>query len=272
MKKVGVIGANGMLGDVLSEYFRNKAYNVESITRREFNIAEENIKNLDSVVKSLDFVVNCVGIIKPRIAETPIEEVLKVNSIFPMNLARLCNRYEKPCFHVTTDCVYSGKKGKYTELDYFDAEDVYGLSKNAGDMTDCMVIRTSLIGEERNTLRSLLSWVKSQKGKTINGYTNHYWNGVTTLYFAEIIETILKKDLYAKGIYHIFSKEIVSKFELIEMINKIYSLGITVNKFKAPESCDRSLSSEKELCNKIVRKSLRIQIEEMKTFFENYVK
>ena len=268
MKKIGVIGANGMLGYAVSEYFKHKRYNVEPVTRREFDIAKDNIENLDSVVKSSDFVVNCAGVIKPRIAETPIEEILKVNSIFPRNLANVCNRYEKPCFHITTDCVYSGKKGKYIESDYFDAEDVYGLSKNGGDITDCMTLRTSFIGEEKNTSRSLLSWVKSQKGKIIKGYTNHYWNGVTTLYFAEIIETILKKDLYEKGIYHIFSEEVVSKLELIGMINEIYGLEITINKFETPELCNRSLFSEKKLCEKVVRKLLSTQIEEMKTFFE----
>lgn len=267
MKKAVVIGANGMLGYAVSEYFKHKEYSVEPVTRRKFDIAKENIKKLDSMVKSSDFVVNCAGVIIQRIAGTPIEEVLKVNSTFPRNLAKLCNRYDKLCFHVTTDCVYSGKKGKYTESDYFDAEDVYGLSKNAGDITDCMVLRTSFIGEEKNTSRSLLSWVKSQKGKTINGYTNHYWNGVTTLYFAEIIETILKKDLYEKGLFHIFSNDVVSKFELIEIINEIYNWEIKINKFETPELCDRSLASEKKLCKKVVRKSLRTQIEEMKTFF-----
>lgn len=270
--KVLVLGGIGMLGYAVSEYFKHNGYYVESITRKEFNIEKDSIKQLENAVKYSDFVINCAGVIKPRISETSIEDILRVNAIFPRNLAKLCNRYEKPCFHITTDCVYSGKKGKYIESDCFDAEDIYGLSKNAGDITDCMVLRTSIIGEEKNTSRSLLSWVKSQKGKTINGYINHYWNGVTTIYFAEIIETILKKGLYEKGIFHIFSKEIVSKFKLLNLINEIYDLGITINRFETPEPCNRSLSSEKDLCKKVVKKSFKKQIKEMKIFFKSVVK
>ena len=272
MKSVFVIGANGMLGYAVSEYFKRNDYSVESITRKEFDIAKDGIEQLESTVKNVDFVVNCAGIIKPRIAETPIEDILKVNSIFPRNLARLCNKYEKPCFHITTDCVFSGKRGMYTESDYFDAEDVYGLSKCAGDIADCMVLRTSIIGEEKNSSRSLLEWIRSEKGNTVNGFTNHLWNGVTTLYLAEIIENILNLNLYEPGIFHIYSDKIVSKFELLGMVNEIYDLGITINRFETSQSCDRSLSSEKDICKKVVKKSLKAQVEEMKRFFEGIQK
>lgn len=269
MERILVIGANGMLGYAVSEYFNRNKYYVEEITRKEFDIAKSGIELIENTIKNADFVINCAGVIKSRIDDTPIEDILKVNAIFPRNLAKLCNSYEKPCFHITTDCAFSGKSGKYTESSYFDAEDVYGLSKCAGEIADCMVLRTSIIGEEKGNSRCLLEWVRSNKGKTVNGFTNHLWNGVTTVYLAEIIENILKQKLYTPGIYHIFSDRIVSKFELLQIINEIYSLGITINSFETPEPCDRSLSSEKELCNKVVKKSLRIQIEELKKFFES---
>ena len=204
MKNSLIIGAKGMLGYAVFRYFENKRYEVMPFTRKEFDIAKDSIEKLDNAVRKCDFLVNCAGVIKPRIAAMSIEDVLKINSIFPRNLAKLCNKYGKYCFHITTDCVYSGKKGKYTELDYFDAEDIYGLSKNAGDISDCMTLRTSIIGEEKDSARSLLSWVKSQESKTIKGFTNHYWNGITTLYFAELVEKILEKSRYEKGIFHIF--------------------------------------------------------------------
>lgn len=268
MKSVLVIGANGMLGYAVSEYFKLSNYHVECITRKQFDIAKDNIEQLESVVKDVDFTVNCAGIINIRTAEVPIEEVLKVNSVFPRNLARLCKKFRKSCFHITTDCAFSGKRGLYTEFDYLDAEDVYGLSKCGGETTDCMTLRTSIIGEEQNASRSLLEWAKSQKGKTVNGFTNHLWNGVTTLYLAQIIEDILNLNLYEGGIFHVFSDEIVSKFELLSMINQIYDLGITINRFETPQSCNRSLSSEKDLCKRVVKISLRTQIEQMKKFFE----
>ena len=121
MKSVLVIGANGMLGYAASEYFKRSNYYVESITRKEFDIAKDGIEELENIVKNIDFAVNCAGIINKRISEFPIEDVLRVNAIFPRNLAKLCGKYEKLCFHITTDCVFSGKRGMYTESDYFDA-------------------------------------------------------------------------------------------------------------------------------------------------------
>lgn len=267
MKSVLVIGANGMLGYAVSEYFKLSNYRVESITRKQFDIGNDNIEQLESVVKNVDFAVNCAGIINTRTSEFPVEEVLKVNSVFPRNLARLCKKCQKFCFHITTDCAFSGKRGLYMESDYFDAKDVYGLSKCGGETPDCMTLRTSIIGEEKNASRSLLEWAKSQKGKTVNGFTNHLWNGVTTVYLAQIIGDIHNQKLYEGGIFHIFSNEIVSKFELLSMINQIYDLGITINRFETPQSCNRSLSSEKDLCGKVVKISLREQIEQMNKFF-----
>ena len=267
MKNILVIGANGMLGYAVTEYYLLKEYNVKPLTINEFDITKDPMEKLESFLENIEVVINCAGIIKPLISKFSIEYILRVNSIFPRNLAKVCNKNDILCFHITTDCVYSGKKGNYNENDYFDATDIYGMTKNSGDINDYMTLRTSIIGEEKGQGRSLLEWARGQAGREVNGFINHYWNGITTLYFAEIIETILKKDLYSKGIFHIFSKEIVCKFELLEMINEIYDLKIIINKVETTELCDRSLSSEEDLCKNIVRKSLRKQIEEMKSFF-----
>lgn len=269
MKSVLVIGSNGMLGYAVSEYFKRRNCHVECITRKQFDIAGDSIEKLNPIAKTVDFAVNCAGIINKRISEFAVEDILKVNSVFPQNLAKLFDRHRKACFHITTDCVFSGNRGLYTESDYFDAEDVYGLSKCGGDMAECMVLRTSIIGEEKNNSRSLLEWTRSQSGNMVNGYINHLWNGVTTIYLAEIIDNIQELNLYESGIFHIFSDPVVSKFELLCMINEVYDLQLTINRFETSRSCDRSLTSEKDLCKKVVKKSLKIQIEEMKRFFEH---
>lgn len=268
MSDIVVIGANGMLGYAVSEYFAANGYSVKRMTRNDFDISKDDISELEPFLAGATAVINCSGIIKQKIADHSIEEILKVNSIFPINLAKLSDKLKVQCFHITTDCVYSGKKGGYTESDLFDAEDVYGMSKNAGDTDLCMTLRTSIIGEEKSHFTSLLSWVKSQKGKTINGYLDHFWNGVTTLYLAEIIHEIIKSNLYQKGIFHIHSKEVVSKYELTVMINKVYGLGIKINRFETNEPCDRSLKSEKGLSGLLVKKDLKTQITELKSFFD----
>jgi dTDP-4-dehydrorhamnose reductase len=267
MKKVIVIGANGMLGHAVTEYFGYIGYRVEPITRQVFDIARDSIEKLDVFFKGADFVINCAGVIKSRISNVSIEDVLKVNSNFPKDLARLCNINEIPCFHISTDCVFSGKRGLYTEYDYCDAEDVYGLSKYAGDTSDCMVLRTSIIGEKASDPSGLLEWFRNEREHTVNGFVNHLWNGITTVYFAEVIKDILDLGLYEHGIFHIFSDKVVSKFELLSLINIIYRLDIKIKKLETDNPCNRSLSSKKDLCSIIVRKPLGTQISEMERFW-----
>jgi len=271
MKKVKkdflVIGANGMLGYGVSEYFKRKRKTVIEIIRKEFDIAKDPIKKLEKYVKSARVVINCAGVIKPQIEKNKIEDVLKINGLFPWNLAKLCLKQKVECFHITTDCVFSGKKGKYAENDFVDADDLYGLSKASGDTPLCMTLRTSIIGKEKRKKRSLFEWVLSQKNKEVNGFMNHQWNGVTTVYLAEVIEMILNRKLYKSGVFHIYSPKTVSKYGLVKMINKVYKLKMIVNKISAPEIIDRTLRSNYDLSQKLVKKPIQQQIEEMKDFF-----
>lgn len=262
-----VIGSTGMLGRAVSKYFRRKKISVTSLSRPQFDIISDPIEKLNRYIENVDTVINCAGIIKPLINKTTIENVLQVNSIFPQNLSKILNKKNIQCFHIATDCVFSGNKGNYTEEDIYDADDIYGMTKSAGDSTECMTLRTSIIGEEKGKALSLLEWARSHKNKSVNGYINHFWNGVTTVYLAEIIETIMNNDLYKKGIYHIFSKETVTKYELLRIISQVYRLNLNVNKHKAEIPVNRSLSSKHKLAHSVVRKSLSRQIVEMKRFF-----
>jgi dTDP-4-dehydrorhamnose reductase len=269
MEKILVIGSNGMLGYAVSEYFASKNYNVVKLSRNDFDIGIEPHENFVKFLDGIDLVINCAGLIKPTIGNFPIEQAIRVNSIFPRNIALMTKARNIKCFHITTDCVYSGKKGNYNESDLFDADDLYGMTKNAGENKDCMVLRTSIIGEEKNNSRSLLEWAKSQKGKEVNGFTNHLWNGVTTLYLAEIIENILKNNLYKEGIFHIHSPNTVNKFELLNLFNDIYQLNyLKINPVEAKDKIDRTLSSVYDLTKNVCTKKLEEQISEMKNFFE----
>jgi len=266
--KVLVFGAKGMLGYAMHSYFERQGQEVKAMGREDFDIARDPISNIESLVTWSDAVINCAGVIKPLIAKTPIEDVLKVNAVFPRNLANLCERHSKMCFHVTTDCVYSGRKGTYSETDAFDAEDVYGLSKNAGDAADAMVLRTSIVGEEKYAKRSLLEWARSQSGKEVSGFVNHSWNGVTTVFLAEIIETIIKRGLYEKGIFHVHSPQAVTKLELLQIFNEVYDLHLKINAVEASEFCDRTLNSGRPLTQLVCTKPLPTQIQEMRKFFQ----
>jgi dTDP-4-dehydrorhamnose reductase len=265
-ERVLVVGSKGMLGYAVAADLHRAGYSVKCISRGDFDIARDPFERFVPLAESVDIVVNCAGVIKPQIARMPIEDVLRVNTVFPRNLGLLC-RDRIRCYHVTTDCVYSGRKGNYTEEDIFDAEDVYGMSKNGGDTSDAMTLRTSIIGEESGQQRSLLSWAMSQRGNDVNGFTNHRWNGVTTTHLSEVIRNIEEHGLYQHGIFHIHSPEVVTKFELVQLMSDVYGLDLRINPQEAAEASDRSLASVHSLSGRVATKSIRTQLEEMKQFF-----
>lgn len=210
---------------------------------------------------SPDYVINCIGTIKPFMAKDPIASI-RINSIFPRELANACEKVGSKLIHITTDCVYSGAKGNYTEDDPHDALDDYGKSKSLGEPSNCMVIRTSIIGEEIHKNASLLEWAKSQKGKTVNGFLNHLWNGITTTTYAKVVEKIIDNNLYQVGLSHVFSNT-VNKYELLGLFNKSFNLDLTINATNAATPVDRTLSTKKTLCGALNVPSLAEQIDEI---------
>ena len=166
--------------------------------------------------------------------------------------------------HPTTDCVYTGKKGNYVETDVHDNTDIYGVTKSLGELSNAMVIRVSIIGEEKHEGKSLLEWVKSNAGKEIYGYTDHKWNGITCLQYAKIVHTIIVKKMRWCGVRHLFSPDSVSKYELTNIINKIYELDITIHKKDTGTQRDMTLSSVYKQAFKIP--SLEEQIKELVLF------
>ncbi len=267
MRNILILGSNGMLGYGVSEYFKRKGYGAKGITKKEFDVLTSNVSELQPVIKPADAVINCIGVIKPMIEKYSVLDVIKINGVFPRNLSRICKLSKTPLIHITTDCTFSGKKGNYDENDLFDAEDLYGVSKISGEITDAMTLKTSFIGPEKGTKRSLLEWALDQKEKTVNGFTNHRWNGVTTIYFAQIAEKIINEDLYAEGIFHLFSPDTVTKYELVCLFNEIFKLEMTINPVEAKEFCDRSLSSIYPLSQKVSLLTIKEQLTELKKFF-----
>ena len=261
MKKILIFGSNGMLGSYISVYLKTKGYNVYDFNRQDLDISQsdnllKDLKKLlfDYKISSNDIIINCAGMIKQRNDEKI--NFIKVNSLFPLYLATL-SRYDlHKTIHVTTDCVYDGKVGGYDENSKHSATDVYGISKSLGESDRITTIRTSIIGEERFNKKSLIEWVKSQKNQSVNGFTNHIWNGITCLKFAEICEQIISTNQFWMGVKHIFSPNLVTKNELVQIISDVYDLKINVNPFEAPEKIDRSL--------KTIRNSINFQIEDIR--------
>lgn len=272
--KIFVLGYKGMLGRYVYSYLKHKQFDVVGLGRDELDatiIDEETLKSKltnDSIgVKHNDIIINCIGVIKSVVGKYDNTSIIKINSLFPLALSNVCSTLGVKLVCVTTDCVYSGSKGFYDENDLHDCTDVYGKTKSLGEPSNCTVIRTSIIGEEVGQTRSFIEWVKSNKDKTVNGYLNHKWNGVTCLQFSKVIEGMINTNYFWVGTKHLFSPNFVTKCELVEMVSNIYNLNVTINKVNDKHSIDRTLSSIHN--NMFNVPSLEEQVQEQKDFYEN---
>lgn len=269
--KVCIFGSNGMLGTYVSSLLSQNNINVISLTRKEYDLSKIKIHTIKKLFIDLnlqkdDVIINCAGIIPQSSKQHEINNRLyfKINSIFPVILSMICNQLGCKMIHVTTDCVFTGKKGSYNEDDLHDEINDYGTSKSLGELCDATIIRTSIIGEELRNKRSLLEWVKSNAHGEINGYDNHYWNGVTCLQLSFFIKDIIENNKFWKGVKHIYSPRSVSKYELVSMINKIYELDINIKKYNTENNIDKTITSKYEKIFNIP--DLYVQIQEMKNF------
>jgi dTDP-4-dehydrorhamnose reductase len=219
MVKIAILGSTGMLGNAVSDYFLGKENYQVYLSSRDEACEKENHFYFDatnpssSVLPQVDYVINCIGVIKPFMKKG-IENAIVVNSIFPHKFANFCKENNTKLIHITTDCVFSGKTGRYFESSLHDCLDEYGKTKSLGEPNNCMVIRTSIIGQEIKNNVSLVEWARSQKGKEVRGFTNHLWNGVTTTEYAKICDQIIQKNLYKEELYHVYSNY-VNKFQLL---------------------------------------------------------
>jgi dTDP-4-dehydrorhamnose reductase len=261
-----LFGSSGMLGNTIYKYFKFKRlYEVICINRIHFDILKNDTHDLYNLFKIFPencVIINATGLI-PHSGNNNENDYYKINADFPKLLDELCNTFHHTFIHITTDCVFNGKntdiafKG-YTENDVKNEDNMYGTSKALGEeLTNATIIRTSIIGEQDESKinkqnLSLLQWVRSrvssqsplvQSDSVINGYSNHYWNGVTCLRLAELIHKMIEKKLFWIGVRHIFTDKHTSKYELIIYINEIYNLNLTIKKMECPIEINKTLST-----------------------------
>lgn len=259
--KVAILGHTGMLGGMLKRYLEEKYLgnsNIEVICLPStFRVSNDGAARSDLHYylgdRGIDYVVNCIGAIKPRFnSESSNIDEIYTNAIFPRELANWCLQETAMTgnlcrlIHVTTDCVFNGDNGPYDELDEHSASDEYGKSKSLGEPKNSIVIRTSIIGPEWNgNARSLISWFLKQD--KANGYTNHLWNGLTTLELSKCIDKIMFGRYLKDDIYHLFSTD-VTKYELLVKMGKAFGKSsMEITKVEVPEDCDRLLRTVKNL-------------------------
>jgi dTDP-4-dehydrorhamnose reductase len=260
--KILVLGVSGMLGNAVFRYCSEDSQHdvVGSArsdgVRRNFStelaqriVVGTDVDNQDSLALLFarvkpDVVINCVGLIKQLADANDPLQAIPINSLLPHRLARLCDIAGARLIHVSTDCVFSGSKGNYLESDASDAKDLYGRSKFLGevDYPHCITLRTSIIGHELNSAKSLVGWFLAQQG-TVKGYTKAVFSGLPTIELAHVIRDIVLPQPALHGLYHV-AAEPINKFDLLTLVAQAYKKQIDI---VADEqlTIDRSLNAER---------------------------
>ncbi len=246
------------LAQVLCEKFdvwatiRNKFADYEKFNIFEPNKIFENIDVLrfECIKETIlyikpEIVINAVGVIKQLPISKDIINTLEINSVFPHKLNKLAEENGFRLINISTDCVFSGKKGGYTEEDVPDAADLYGKSKNLGEVVseNCLTLRTSIIGRELFTRHSLLEWLLSNEGKTVKGYKNAVFSGFPTIVLAGVVADLITNYKNLNGLYHLSSSPI-NKFDLLNLIKETFRINVEIEPFE-DFYINRSLDSTK---------------------------
>jgi dTDP-4-dehydrorhamnose reductase len=260
--RILILGGDGMLGHQLLRSLKDRhdvritlrlaceRYEGHPLLTEGKPFYEIDARHADSIVRVVtqfrpEAVVNAVGIVKQRPEGKEVIPSIEVNALLPHRLAEACQAVDARLIHLSTDCVFSGRKGKYTEDDVPDAEDVYGRSKLLGEVSErhCITVRTSMIGPELTRKTGLLEWLLSQNGRTIKGFTKAIFSGFPTCELARILEMILVEHPKIHGLYHVASAPI-DKYHLLTLIRDRLGLPVRIEKDSTVE-CDRSLDASR---------------------------
>jgi dTDP-4-dehydrorhamnose reductase len=273
--KVAILGSTGMLGaitldsfvasndfDIIGTYRSEKEAQpfIKKYPQVEFRMLDAETTSIEDIAKAINgtqWVVNAIGIIKPYIHDDnpqEVERAIRVNALFPHLLAKAAQKNRAKVIQIATDCVYSGAKGSYVENDVHDAIDVYGKTKSLGEayLDNVYHLRCSIIGPEIKAHMSLMDWFLGQpKNAEVNGFTNHQWNGVTTLHFARICQGIIKQAVAIPRLQHVIPGNLITKANLVKCFAKEFKRSdITINEVEAPKVIDRTLATNDEKMNK----------------------
>lgn len=231
-----VLGANGMLGHMIYSYLKEQGYNVVGTARNgkyeyEYD-AFESMESLEEIIKNSEpsFVINCIGILN-KVAEDNHYLATKINSLLPNYIDTLSEKYNFKFIHVSTDCVFSGKKGNYDESSLTDATSFYGRSKALGEINNDrnLTLRTSIVGPDINEKGiGLYHWFMNQHD-SVNGFTKAIWSGVTTLELSKIIEYTFNSNM--TGLHHVVNNDSISKYDLLKLFAKYSDKDIKINPY-----------------------------------------
>ena len=254
--KILILGGDGMIGHKMAQILGTQNHEIVISVREKRDLSlksfsskskvffndflKENVFTfLDRV--NPDVIINAIGITIRRGVNDHVSNAIYINSYFPHQLANWVGIHNKRLIHFSTDCVFSGSEGSYSEDTNPNALDYYGKTKGLGEVfsKNAITLRSSMIGPELFNKTELFEWVINNKEKEINGFSRVIYSGVTTVYMARLVADLIENHKDLSGIYNIASNPI-SKFELLHLINDNFDLGLVINK-------DQSITSNKTL-------------------------
>jgi len=237
--KVLILGANGMAGHVITTGLKaDDAYEVISVARNKSVVNPtilmdvSNFDSLEILIKNTkaDVIINCIGLLNTTAENNPDQAIL-VNSYIPHFLEAKTKNTNTKVIHISTDCVFSGEEGGYTEKSFKNGKGFYAQSKALGELDNSkdLTFRTSIVGPEINTNGiGLFHWFANQNGK-INGYSNAYWTGITTIELFNAIKIAISENL--TGLYHLVNDHKISKYSLVEIFNEVFHKNLSINPY-----------------------------------------
>ncbi len=246
-----VLGCNGMAGHMISLYLKEKGHSVMGLARSKSELVDSVVgdaSNLDFLrdvigIDQYDSIINCIGILN-QFAEKDKAGAVYLNSYLPHYLAKLTEGTDTQVIHMSTDCVFSGERGEYTEEDMRDGKTFYDRSKALGELEDDknFTLRNSIVGPDiKKDGIGLMNWFMQQHG-TVNGYTKAIWTGQTTLQLAKTMEVAAKEKVH--GLYNMVPDNSISKFDLLRLFNQYLRKDkvniIPVNNIDADKSLKRT--------------------------------
>jgi dTDP-4-dehydrorhamnose reductase len=260
MTRTLVLGIDGMLGGSVFRVATRNGLDVYGTSRREImelngavHYYDGSFELLDNLLESVqpDYIINCIGLIKQKMSDSrlgDLENAIQVNTLFPHFLSSRVECSNTHIIQIATDCVFNGIERAYTESSPFTPNDHYGLTKKMGEVSsrNFLNLRTSIVGPENNQGVSLFNWVwKSPQRAVLQGYTNHYWNGITSDAFAEVVVGQIKSSDKLCGTQHLIPRDFLSKYELIQQIAKVTNRDdLEIVPMSAPNQLNRRLSTD----------------------------
>ena len=263
--KIVVLGVTGMLGHKMFQILRERFESVtgfayENLSQPPFDnvtlfqdaelVEGVDVSDFQTLEKHLveiepDYIINCVGVVKQRDAATAYIPSIELNALLPHKLAAFAQKWGGRVIHFSTDCVFDGMRGGYSEEDASNAVDLYGKSKFLGEVQceNALTLRTSIIGRELLNHQSLLDWFLSQKGKTAKGFKNVIYSGVTTNQMADVVTMVIQKFPELSGLYQVVADPI-SKYDLLCLARDAFTVDVQIEPEEETVS-DRSMKGDK---------------------------